>query len=350
MGEHNYTKQKGRGLSSNPTGRFEKTAYEPEIDAALGSTATTLLPDATQSILSTNQSPDLGFSASINPYRGCEHGCTYCYARPYHEYLGFSAGLDFETKILVKYQAASLLRKELSKPSWKPRTIALSGVTDAYQPLEKKLRITRQCLEVLTEFKNPVGIVTKNRLVTRDIDLLSELASHRAVAVYLSLHSLDSDLIRRMEPRSSSPEGRLDAIRELSQAGIPVGALLGPVIPGLNDHEIPAVLEAAAEAGASFASYTFLRLPHGVEGLFDQWLQEHEPGRREKILNAVRDGQGQNSNSSDFGVRMKGKGPRADQIGQLFRLYRKKVGMYEQAPKLSYKAFQDPQGRQGTLF
>src|SRR6185436_4215658 len=247
---------KGRGASINPANRFEEIHLERDIDwnpEEDPAPRTQFFRDQSATIINYNDSPDIGFDASINPYRGCEHGCIYCYARPTHEYLGFSAGLDFESRIMVKERAPELLRRELSSPKWKPQVIALSGVTDCYQPIERKLKLTRGCLEVLAEFRNPVGIVTKNHLVTRDLDLLQELARHNAAAVCISLTSLDTELRRVMEPRTSPPAARLAAIRALSQAGIPVGALIAPVIPGLTDHEVPALVEAAAKAGARSA-------------------------------------------------------------------------------------------------
>src|SRR6516164_4617246 len=258
---------RGRGAADNPANRFEAIHYEidPDVDESERPAPTTqFLKDTSRSIIATNDSPDVGFSASINPYRGCEHGCAYCYARPTHEYLGFSAGLDFETKIMVKEDAARLLRRELSSPRWRPRAIAMSGVTDPYQPAERRFRLTRRCLEVLAEFRNPVGIVTKNRLVERDRDVLGDLARDRAAAVWLSVTTLDGSLAGKMEPRASQPAGRLAAITALADAGVPVGVLTAPVIPGLNDHELPAILTAARQAGARFAGYTMVRLPLGV--------------------------------------------------------------------------------------
>jgi DNA repair photolyase len=258
---------RGRGAADNPANRFVPIHYEPDPDApdeGRAAPRTQLYRDATRSIIATNDSPDVGFGASINPYCGCEHGCAYCYARPTHEHLGLSAGLDFETKILVKEDAPALLRRELASPRWRPQVIGLSGVTDPYQPAERRLRLTRGCLEGLAEFRNPVVVVTKNHLVTRDADLLAELAAHRAAAVFLSVTTLDGDLARVMEPRASQPAGRLAAVAELARAGVPVGVLVAPVIPGLTDHELPAILAAAARAGARHAGYVLLRLPHGV--------------------------------------------------------------------------------------
>src|SRR2546429_781398 len=259
-----------RGAGSNPPNRFEKIHLEPDADWNPEEDPlprTQFLKDRTSKIIAYNDSPDVGFEASVNPYRGCEHGCIYCYARPFHEYLGFSAGLDFETKIMVKENAPELLRRELASAKWKPRVIALSGVTDCYQPVERKLKLTRRCLQVLAEFRNPAVIVTKNHLVTRDADVLRELARHNAAAVFISVTTLDADLRKVMEPRTSPPVGRLTAIETLSQAGVPAGVLVAPVIPGLTDHEMPSIIAAAVKAGAQFAGYVVLRLPHAVAPL-----------------------------------------------------------------------------------
>lgn len=302
---------------------------------------TVLLRDASRSILAFNDSPDVGFDVGINPYRGCSHGCAYCYARPTHEYLGFSSGLDFETRILVKEKAPVLLRKALSSKSWVPRMIGLSGNTDAYQPAERRLRITRACLEVIADFRNPVGIVTKSHLVTRDIDLLSDLCGHGAVGVMLSVTTLKRDLQRAMEPRAATPARRLDAIRELSAAGIPVGVIVAPVVPGLTEEEVPAILEAAAAAGASFASYILLRLPHGVKEIFENWLGQHVPLKKDKVLNRVREMRGGKLYDSRFAVRGRGEGPWADQLRSLFRVTRSRLGL-DRPPALSSRAFRVP--------
>jgi DNA repair photolyase len=308
------------------------------------------LRDGTRTIIARNDSPDVGFGASINPYRGCEHGCVYCYARPTHEYLGFSAGLDFETKIMVKEDAPELLRAELSSPRWQPEVLGISGVTDPYQPIERKLQLTRRCLEVLAEFRNPCGIVTKNRLITRDIDILSELTRFNAAAVHVSLPTLDVPLNRVMEPRTSLPAQRLAAIEALADAGIPVGVLVAPVIPGLTDHEIPSVLDAAAKAGARFAGYTMLRLPYAVAPLFEEWLGQHFPERKDKVLNRIRDVRGGRLNKSEFGERMCGEGPFAEQIGALFAIAARKAGI-GRSPVLSTAAFRrPPRDGQLTLF
>src|SRR5258706_10714888 len=278
----------GRGGANNPPNRFEKIELErdadwdPEEDPLA---RTTFLKDHSSTVITYNNSPDVGFEASINPYRGCEHGCIYCYARPTHEYLGFSAGLDFETKIMVKQNAPGLLREELSSTRWTPKIIAMSGVTDCYQPVERRLKLTRGCLEVLAEFRNPVIIITKNNLVTRDLDLLSDLARHHATSVFISLTTLDNDLRKVMEPRATPPAARLAAVQKLSAPGIPVGVLLAPMIPGLTDHEIPSLVEAAASAGARSAGYVLLRLPYGVAPIFAQWLVNHFPDKKDTGLN-----------------------------------------------------------------
>jgi DNA repair photolyase len=341
-----------RGAAGNPANRFEKIELErdadwdPEQDSA---PTTQFLRDSSSTIIARNDSPDVGFEASVNPYRGCEHGCIYCYARPTHEYLGFSAGLDFETKIMVKERAAELLRRELSSPKWQPKVISMSGVTDCYQPVERRLKLTRQCLQVLAEFRNPVAIVTKNNLVTRDIDVLSELARHKAAAVYVSVTTLDADLRKVMEPRTSPPASRLAAIKELARAGIPTGVLVAPVVPGLTDHELPSIIAAAAEAGAQFAGYVTLRLPYAVAPLFEQWLTHHFPGRKEKVLNRIRALRGGKLNDSEFGSRMRGEGIFAEQISQMFHVARRKAGLPEHGPELSADAFQRPEGPQLAL-
>jgi DNA repair photolyase len=289
----------GRGASWSPANRFEKLHVDltdaDVVDVDFGGDderpprTTQYFRDGTKSIIARNNSPDVGFETSVNPYRGCEHGCIYCYARPTHEYLGFSAGLDFESKIMVKTDAARLLEAELSSPKWKPQTLVMSGVTDPYQPVERKLRITRKCLEVLAKFRNPVAIITKNRLVTRDVDLLGELASFDAAAVNVSVTSLDPSLQRVLEPRTSSPAARLEAVATLCAAGVPVGVMVAPIIPGLTDHEVPKILEACAKAGAQFAGYTIVRLPWTVAPLFEHWLEKHFPDRKEKVLGRIRD-------------------------------------------------------------
>jgi DNA repair photolyase len=344
---------RGRGTAENPRNRFEEIEVVPDLEAPEDerpAPATRFFRDLSKSIIATNDSPDVGFSASVNPYRGCEHGCVYCYARPTHEYLGFSAGLDFETRILVKEDAPELLRRELSSPSWRPQLLALSGVTDPYQPVERRLRLTRRCLEVLAEFRNPATIVTKNHLVTRDADVLAGLARHRAASVFVSVTTLDPELARSMEPRASTPSRRLAAVAALAAAGVPAGVMIGPVIPGLTEHEIPAILSAAAKAGARFAGHIMLRLPFGVKELFDRWLERHAPGKRKKILGRIRGVRGGKLNETGFGSRMRGEGPIADQIHQLFKVTCRRLALAERPPELSVDSFRRPDPPQLTLF
>jgi DNA repair photolyase len=352
-------KRVGRGAVRDLPNRFEKLAMDLDPDVvqddpslegeALPNPKTTFLEDQSESIIVKNDSPDLGFGAGINPYRGCEHGCAYCYARPYHEYLGFSAGLDFETKIMVKRRAAELLRKELSRPKYEPQVLAMSGVTDCYQPAERHFRITRSCLEVLAEFRNPVGIITKNFLVTRDIDLLKELAAHDAAHVTISITTLNADLAAKMEPRASSPMHRLRAIEMLAKAGVSVGVNVAPIIPGLNDREIPAVLEAARAAGANDAGYTILRLPYGVKNVFTEWLKLNFPEKLERILGTIREVRGGKLYVSDFGTRMRGEGPYAEQIGQMFHVFRERLGFGARVRSLRTERFRRLGDRQMTL-
>jgi len=344
---------RGRGALSSPPNRFLKLSYHRDPDAEVDeevSTKTELLRDTSQSIIAHNDSPDVGFATSVNPYRGCEHGCIYCYARPTHEYLGFSAGLDFETKIMVKETAPALLRKELSSKKWKPQMLSFSGVTDPYQPAERKLMLTRQCLEVCLEFRNPIGIVTKNALVTRDIDVLKEFAKFNGAAVFVSVTSLDPELARIMEPRASTPERRLAAIEELSRAGIETGVMVAPIIPGMTDHEIPSIVAAAAKAGARHAGITIVRLPYAVSELFEQWLEEHKPDRKEKVLNQLRDMRDGKLNGTDWGTRMTGTGVVAVQIQSLFKLSCKKAGMNSSPLNLSTQHFRRPDDKQLSLF
>jgi DNA repair photolyase len=335
-----------RGSTANPPNRFESLRYEPTTREAHAladaNPETRLLADPSRTIVATNNSPDIGFDASVNPYRGCEHACAYCYARPTHEYLGFSAGLDFETRILVKERAPELLRQRLSAKSWKPQVVALSGVTDPYQPAERRLELTRRCLAVLAEFKNPVVIVTKSFLVTRDVDLLAELARVDAASVLLSITTLDPQLQRRMEPYAAPPSKRLAAIEKLAAAGVPVGVMVAPVVPGLTDHESPKILEAAAAAGARFAGRVVLRLPHGVAELFESWLALHYPERREKVMARIRSVRGGATYDPRFGVRQRGTGFWADEMAALFDLARRRAGLAERGPTLSTAHFRRP--------
>src|SRR5256885_1631444 len=348
---------RGRGASWSPANRFEKLHIDQNdldaVDVDLGTeerprSATQYFRAGTKSVITRNNSPDVRFETSLNTYRGCEHGCIYCYARPTHEYLGFSAGLDFESKIVVKTNAPQLLRAELESPRWKPQTLVLSGVTDPYQPVERKLQITRGCLEVLARFRNPVAVITKNHLVTRDIDLLRVLAECNAAAVNVSVTSLDQNLQRVLEPRTTSPQGRLDAISQLRAAKIPVGVMVAPVIPGLTDHEVANILGACAKAGAQFAGYTIVRLPWAVAPLFEHWLEEHFPDRKEKVLGRIRHLRGNRLNNSQWHTRMTGEGIFAEQIASLFEVGCHRAGIGRR-PKLSTAAFRRTR-EQLTLF
>jgi DNA repair photolyase len=351
---------RGRGASANLPNRFESRWHEPDeewIHADDPAPTTEFLPDDSRSVVATNDSPDIGFDASVNPYRGCEHGCIYCYARPTHEYLGMSAGLDFESRILVKYDAPALLRATLARKSWKPQLVMMSGVTDCYQPVERRLKLTRGCLEVLAEFRNPVAMITKNHLVTRDIDVLKPLADLGAAAVTLSVTTLDQDLSRVLEPRASVPKARLAAIRMLADAGIPVGVNVAPIIPGLTDHELPKILEAAAAAGATRAGYTILRLPHGVLPLFERWLDEHAPSKKAMVLHRLEALRGGARNDPEFGSRMRGTGIFAKHLADVFamgcrrhRLNQGPPGTDSRYAGLDARHFRVPGPRQMSLF
>ncbi len=351
----------GRGATINPANRFDRIHVAPDPDATLQDLGldadapwpearTQFFDDASETILAYNDSPDVPFSYGVNPYRGCEHGCAYCYARAYHDYLGWSSGLDFETKIMVKRRAPELLRRELSAAKWEPQIIALSGATDCYQPAERHFRLTRACLEVLHEFRNPVGVITKNLLVTRDVDLLAELARWGGVMVNLTITTLDSTLSGQLEPRAARPEARLRAIRTLTEAGIPVGVMIAPVVPGLTDHEMPAILDAAAQAGACTAGYLVLRLPHAVKDIFIHWLDEHAPGKKDRVLSRIRELRGGQLNNANWGERFKGDGIFAEQIGELFKVARRRAGLDRPYPKLNTSAFRRPGGQQLNLF
>lgn len=341
---------RGRGATGNPANRFEPLTLDvdPEHMAEEPGPRTRFFRDTSRTVIARNDSPDVGFDFSINPYRGCEHGCVYCYARPTHEYLGLSAGLDFESKIFVKENAPELLRRELSAKRWRPATIAISGVTDAYQPVERRLELTRRCLSVLADFRNPVGVITKNHLVTRDLDLLAELAADGAAAVNLSVTTLDAELQRAMEPRTSSPALRLDAIEKLAMAGVPVGVMVAPVIPGLTDHELPAILRAAADAGATTAGFVLLRLPHAVASLFEDWLTAHFPDRAGKVLGRVRGMRGGKLYDSRFKSRMRGEGEYAEQISALFQVTSEKLKLNRSRRNLSIAAWRGPAGKSAT--
>ena len=312
---------RGRGVAARPAGRFAKEETLPEFDdddIPPSAPETELIPEKIRSIISRNQSPDIPFEQSINPYRGCEHGCVYCYARPSHAYMDLSPGLDFEQKIFTKPEAATVLRQELSKRGYRCSPITLGANTDAWQPVERELRITRQILEVLVEFRHPVSIITKSALVERDLDLLQDLARDNLVHVLVSVTTLDDELKRRMEPRTAGPRRRLETIRRLSAAGLPCGVLAAPMIPGLNDHELENILAASADAGARFAGYVLLRLPHEVEPIFAEWLQAQYPLKAAKVLSLIRQVRGGVLNDAQFGSRMRGSGPLAALLAQRF--------------------------------
>jgi DNA repair photolyase len=349
---------RGRGAVDNPPNRFERLVTQPDPEfvdedpegEVPASVPTVYLRDPSRTPLSFNESPDLPFRASANPYRGCTHGCAYCYARPTHEYLGFSAGLDFETRILVKEELPKLLRETLVSPRWEPQVVALSGVTDPYQPIERKLGLTRRCLEVFAELRNPVAVVTKSALVTRDADLLGDLAQHDAVRVHVSITTLDRTLQRVMEPRASLPSQRLAAVEALARAGVPVGVMVAPVIPGLTDHEVAAIVAAAARAGARTARYLMLRLPHGMAALFERWLERHLPERRAKVMSRVRAVRGGHLSDPRFHLRHRGTGVFAQQIQAVFALACRRAGLVDEIPGPSAVAFRRPPAPQLTLF
>lgn len=338
---------KGRGARSNMSGRFEHRAVEAFDDGWEGEAddaplRTHVSDEAARTIITRNQSPDISFDRSINPYRGCEHGCVYCFARPTHAYMGLSAGLDFESKLFAKPNAARLLRRELAKPGYQPRAIAIGTNTDPYQPIERERRITRQVLEVLAEHGHPVGIVTKSALVTRDIDILSEMAQEGLVKVALSVTTLDGKLARAMEPRASTPGRRLDAIRQLSDAGIPTGLMVAPVIPALNDHEIEAILKAGARMGAREAGYVLLRLPLEIKDLFSQWLEDVTPNRAQRIMKIIRDMRCGKDYDAEWGKRMTGAGPYAWTISRRFALAMERHGLSRQRLPLRTDLFEVP--------
>ena len=324
---------KGRGAVGNATGRYE-AAVRYAVDDGwdyrdddLPPLRTTVTDETPRRIISRNQSPDIPFSQSINPYRGCEHGCVYCFARPTHAYLGLSPGLDFETRLFAKPNAAELLEKELRKPGYVPCTIMLGANTDPYQPIEKDRRITRQILEVLSAFNHPLGIATKSALVARDIDILGPMAAKGLASVGISVTTLDREIARTLEPRAAAPHRRLETIRALCQAGVPVAVLVSPLIPFLTDAEMERILEAGAEAGAGTASYILLRLPLELKDLFEEWLASHAPGKAKHVLNQLRDCRNGALYVSDFGSRMKGTGQYADLIEKRFRLACKRLGL-----------------------
>ena len=346
---------KGRASQTNPANRFETLHIEPDEylsgeNDGERKTPTQFLIDNSKSVLARNESPDLPFRYSINPYRGCEHGCIYCYARPSHEYLGFSPGLDFETRIMVKQNAADLLRKQFSSRSWNPQVVCLSGNTDCYQPVERTLKVTRELLTVFRDFRNPVSVITKNYLVTRDIDILKDLAQRNLTAVILSVTSLDAGLTKKMEPRTSAPHRRLEAIEMLARNGIPVGVNVAPVIPGLNDDEIPAILGKAKEAGAMFAGYIMLRLPYQVKDLFIGWIERAYPLKSKKVINRIKQVRDGEMSCSLFGERLKGTGNIAKNIEQLFTLTCRKHSLHTSKPGFDTSRFRRFDSSQTDLF
>ena len=378
--------KKGRGAVSNPDNRFESTGrvaiddgWAPTIEGVVEGTAegasdgaspagyeeaagpeteaplrTVVLADSSKSVIVRNDSPDVPFEKSVNPYRGCEHGCIYCFARPSHAFLGLSPGLDFETRILAKHKVAELLEKELAKPSYKPQPIALGTNTDPYQPSERRLELTRQILEVLWRARNPVTIVTKSNLVLRDLDILAPMAAQGLAKVCVSVTTLDRDLARVMEPRAATPARRLEAIRELAEAGVPSGIMAAPMIPALNDSELEALLEAGKEAGAVLAGYVLLRLPLELKTLFEEWLEAHYPDRKERVLNQLREARGGELYVARWGERMRGRGIQAELLARRFDLAAKRLGLNYQRENWSLDTSQflrpEPKSAQLSLF
>lgn len=355
---HTLKIARGRGARSNASGRFEQETRDAfddgwtEDDPAPGQIPTSITAERARTIISRNDSPDVGFSASLNPYRGCEHGCIYCYARPAHAYMGLSAGLDFETKLFFKPDAARLLETELSAPRYKPEAIHIGGNTDPYQPQERTLRVTRGLIEVLLRFRHPFSVITKSGLVVRDLDLLAETASMNLARVAISITSLDRKLARSMEPRAATPEKRMEAVSKLTAAGVPVMVMFAPVIPGLNDHEMDAVLEQAAAAGATSAGYVALRLPHEIKDLFREWLETDHPDRARRVMSLVRQMRGGKDYDAEWGSRMKGQGPLADLMAVRFRAAKARYGLDQPRPPLDISQFRVPPkpGGQMDLF
>lgn len=346
------------GSKANPPNRFERTHLEPDDEhlewdneylRTREHRRIEYIPDDSKTIVTDNKSPDLPFRYSINPYRGCIHACSYCYARPTHEYLGMNAGLDFETRIVVKHDAAKLFREFLSRPAWAPESIAFSGVTDCYQPAERKFQLTRQCLQVADECSQPVSIVTKNALVTRDLEILARMAKRNLVHVYLSITSLDPELARDMEPRTSIPTARLRAIKMLTDAGVPTGVLVAPLIPGLNDHETAQILAASKQAGALVAGYILLRLPLTVAPVFEEWVRCVRADTADKILGRIRQTRDGKLNSSEWGTRMVGSGKIADQIRSMFQVFRHQQGLDSAMPSLDCSRFRAPDNPSGQM-
>ncbi|MBW4050852.1 MAG: PA0069 family radical SAM protein [Proteobacteria bacterium] len=328
---------KGRGALSNPTGRFESRRreavddgwYQEEVPDFI---PTSIEPDRARSVIARNDSPDIPFEQSINPYRGCSHSCPYCYARPSHGYVGLSAGLDFETRLFYKEDAGRVLEAELAKPGYVCKPITLGANTDPYQPIERRMRVTREILEVLTRCRHPVTIITKSALVLRDLDLLGDLARDGLAGVGVSITTLDADLKRVMEPQAASPRARLEAVRRLNEAGVPTGVMVAPVIPALTDHEMEAILEACAAAGARWAGYVLLRLPHEVKDLFREWLAAHYPDRADHVMSLVRQMRGGKDYDPSFGTRMRGTGPLAELLRSRFQIACRRLGLGKGRP------------------
>ena len=349
--------ERGRGARVNPGARFDQQA-KAYVDDGWETLAepqklrTEIFTETPKTIIARNQSPDISFDRSINPYRGCEHGCVYCYARPTHAYMGLSPGLDFESKLFIKPNAAALLREELTATNYQPATIALGANTDPYQPIERDYRLTRSVIEVLQEFSHPFGIVTKSATVLRDLDILTDMAKRGLVKVAVSVTTLDNKLARAMEPRASTPMKRLSALEILSKAGVPTVVMMGPIIPGLNDSEIENILKAARNAGVKEAGYTMLRLPHEVKDIFKDWLEKEYPNRAAKVMSLVKSVRGGAENDPNFGTRMSGQGPYAWTIGRRFQLAAQRLGLNASRVKLRTDLFAKPpqKGEQMALF
>lgn len=341
---------KGRGAQFNPHNRFEKNDYVKEHDEGIDEWEeddhkTSFIFGKSKSIVNKVDSPDVGMAYSLNPYQGCEHGCTYCYARNAHEYWGFSAGLDFERKIIVKTDAPALFKKFLEKKSWDASTISLSGNTDCYQPAERKFRITRQLLEIALEYRQPIGMITKNSLILRDIDILTEMSKLNLCMVYVSINSLNEKLRQKMEPRTTTAKQRLKIVEELSKAGIPMGVMVAPLVPGLSDHEIPVILKTIANCGAKAAGYTIVRLNGAIGGIFEDWLRKNYPDRFEKVWHMIQSCHGGNVNDSRFGERMRGDGNIAQMIRDTFKLHCRLNHLNEKRTELDSSLFKVPQAQ-----
>ncbi|HMI02635.1 MAG TPA: PA0069 family radical SAM protein [Pedobacter sp.] len=341
---------KGRGAQFNPHNRFEKNDYVKAHEEGIDEWEeedhkTSFIFGKSKSIVNKVDSPDVGMAYSLNPYQGCEHGCTYCYARNAHEYWGFSAGLDFERKIIVKTDAPALFKKFLGKKSWNAATISLSGNTDCYQPAERKFRITRQLLEIALEYRQPIGMITKNALILRDIDILSEMAKLNLCMVYVSINSLNEKLRQKMEPRTTTAKQRLKIVEDLSKAGIPMGVMVAPLVPGLSDHEIPAILKTIASCGATAAGYTIVRLNGAIGGIFEDWLRKNYPDRFEKVWHMIQSCHGGNVNDSRFGDRMKGDGNIAQMIRDTFKLHCRINHLNEKKTELDSSLFKVPEAQ-----